>query len=87
MRLPNGETRFVQFGIKSRLIRIARSAAGDPLKEFPKGNSLRRLEGASVILCWLHAPDRICNRREVLFKPPAQIAMASARSLEQLALV
>jgi len=65
MRLPSGETRFVKFGTKSRLIRINdRSAAGDPLKEFPKGNSLRRLEGASLILCWLHAPDRICNRRE-----------------------
>ena len=32
---------------KFRLIRInERSAAGDPLEEFPKGNSLRRLAGA-----------------------------------------
>jgi hypothetical protein len=49
MRLPTGETRFVQSGIKSRLIRInERSAAGDPLEEFTKGNSLRRFEGAFV---------------------------------------
>ena len=58
MRLPNGETRFVQSGIESRLIRInERSAAGDPLEEFPKGNSLWRLEGAFVFPCWLHEPD------------------------------
>ena len=88
MSLPNGETRFVQFGIKSRLIRINEwRAAGDPLEEFPKGNSLRRLTGASVFLCWLLAPDPICNRREVLFEPPGQIPMASAQSLEQLTLV
>ena len=41
---------FVQFGIKSRLIRInERSAAGDPFEGFPKGNSLQRLEGAFVL--------------------------------------
>ncbi len=41
---------FIHFGIKSRLIRInERSAAGDPLEEFPKGNCLRRLKGAFVV--------------------------------------
>ena len=84
MRLPNGETRFVQFGIKSRLIRISeRSTAGDPLDEFPKGNSLQRLEGAFVFRVGCTPLDTICHGCRLFLKPPAQIAMASARSLEQ----
>jgi hypothetical protein len=40
-----------------RLIRInERSAGGDPLAEFPKGNSLWRLQGGFVCPRWSHAP-------------------------------
>jgi len=76
--------RFVHFGMGSRLIRINKwSATGDPFEEFPNGNSLWPLEGAFVFPCWLHAADTVCHGRWLILKPPAQIAMASARSLEQ----
>jgi hypothetical protein len=65
---------FVHFGIKSRLIRIyERSAAGDPLEEFPKGNSLRRL---LVSVRRLRPPD-IINRRAAQFEPVSADTTAS----------
>ena len=54
------------------------SAAGDPLEEFPEGNSLRRLKGAFVVPRWLYAPGNIWHGRWLFLKPPAQTAMASA---------
>jgi hypothetical protein len=64
---------------KFRLIRInQRSAACDPLEEFPKGNSLRRLQGALVFPRWMQGHDTIRERRWLFSRLLAQIAMASA---------
>jgi hypothetical protein len=61
------DTSFVHFGMKSRLIRInERSAAGDPLEEFPKGNSLRRLEGRLLMSARRLRPPDIINRRRAV---------------------
>jgi hypothetical protein len=70
---------FVRFGMGSRLIRInRRSAAGDPLEEFPKGNSLRRLQGASVSAL-VARPRNYMSRALAFFEPPGFEAASTDR--------
>lgn len=69
----------------SRLIRIdKRGAAGDPLEEFPKGNSPWRLKGTLAGPRVAHVPDTIYNRRAALFEAINIGAVASTRSLNRV---
>jgi hypothetical protein len=65
--------------MRPRLIRIdERSAAGDPLEEFPKGNSLWRLQGAFVFPSLLHTLDTICHGRWRAFDHSSSVILLCA---------